>query len=460
MKIKHISILVFITIFVLSINSLAHAQSPTYAIADLGAGNALDINNKGQVVGVDGNAHAFMYSSLTGTNQDLGPGTAYGINENSQVVGEFPFGSRRAEHAFLYSNGSMADLGTLGGDTSLADGINDSGQVVGWTTDGGNTRHAFLYSNAVTHDLGEGVVTGINNSGQMVGQDSTYQEVFFFPDGTRSSPFTPDTGASFSGPVINTAGHIAGVTWIAFGWPNGFLYSNNTLLHLGGLSQDTYGRSMSGALGINNSDQIVGWSDTVNGSQGPQHAFLYSNSTMSDLNNLIDPTSGWTLQQANAINDCGQIVGYGTNSTGQTDAFLLTPTTSSCPQSRYTIIASAGSHGSITPSGHVSVVNGANQTFTITADKGFKISDIQVDGSSVGHISTYTFNAVSGNHTITASFTGIPNGDGSCTETNTHDSKQDESHGKKCTDKDHDESSKEKSKDKDDGGQNETKGHR
>ena len=41
---------------------------------------------------------------------------------------------------------------------------------------------------------------------------------------------------------------------------------------------------------------------------------------------LIDPSSGWTLQFATAINDSGQIAGYGINSVGQTDAFLLTPT--------------------------------------------------------------------------------------------------------------------------------------
>jgi probable HAF family extracellular repeat protein len=47
---------------------------------------------------------------------------------------------------------------------------------------------------------------------------------------------------------------------------------------------------------------------------------------MTDLNALISPSSGWTLQIATAINDSGQIVGHGLNSAGQQDAFLLTPT--------------------------------------------------------------------------------------------------------------------------------------
>ena len=55
------------------------------------------------------------------------------------------------------------------------------------------------------------------------------------------------------------------------------------------------------------------------------HAFLYSNGTMTDLNNLISPSFGWTLESATAINDNGQIVGYGLGPSGQTDAFLLTP---------------------------------------------------------------------------------------------------------------------------------------
>ena len=46
---------------------------------------------------------------------------------------------------------------------------------------------------------------------------------------------------------------------------------------------------------------------------------------MADLNSLIAPSSGWTLQCATAVNDKGQIVGDGTNPSGQTDAFLLTP---------------------------------------------------------------------------------------------------------------------------------------
>ena len=55
------------------------------------------------------------------------------------------------------------------------------------------------------------------------------------------------------------------------------------------------------------------------------HAFLFNGTTMTDLNTLINPISGWTLVEAQDINDIGQIVGYGFNSGGQEHAFLLTP---------------------------------------------------------------------------------------------------------------------------------------
>jgi hypothetical protein len=72
------------------------------------------------------------------------------------------------------------------------------------------------------------------------------------------------------------------------------------------------------------------------------------------------------------------------------------------------ITASAGAHGSISPSGTVIITSGSSQTFTITADTGYHIADVLVDGVSVGAQSTYTFNNVTVNHTIAASFAVNP----------------------------------------------------
>ncbi len=71
----------------------------------------------------------------------------------------------------------------------------------------------------------------------------------------------------------------------------------------------------------------------------------------------------------------------------------------------HTITASAGANGSISPSGNVTVNNGADRTFTISADATHHIQNVLVDGVSVGIVSSYTFNNVTKNHTIAASFT-------------------------------------------------------
>jgi hypothetical protein len=71
---------------------------------------------------------------------------------------------------------------------------------------------------------------------------------------------------------------------------------------------------------------------------------------------------------------------------------------------RFTLTASAGSNGSITPSGAVVVNAGTNKTFTITPNSGYVVSDVKVDGASVGAVTSYTFSSVAADHTIQATF--------------------------------------------------------
>jgi hypothetical protein len=71
----------------------------------------------------------------------------------------------------------------------------------------------------------------------------------------------------------------------------------------------------------------------------------------------------------------------------------------------YLIEASSGPGGSISPTGGISVLAGSNATFNITPAANYKVLDVQVDGASAGPVSTYTFNNVSSNHSIQASFT-------------------------------------------------------
>ena len=78
------------------------------------------------------------------------------------------------------------------------------------------------------------------------------------------------------------------------------------------------------------------------------------------------------------------------------------------PGSNYTITASAGANGSISPSGNVSVSQGASATFTIQPSAGYVINSVTVDGANQGAIGSYTFSGVNAGHTISATFSPIP----------------------------------------------------
>jgi hypothetical protein len=84
---------------------------------------------------------------------------------------------------------------------------------------------------------------------------------------------------------------------------------------------------------------------------------------------------------------------------------VFTVTQAGSGSTSYTITASAGSNGSISPTGAVSVASGASRAFTITPATGYRVASVLVDGASVGAVTSYTFSNVTANHTISASFT-------------------------------------------------------
>jgi probable HAF family extracellular repeat protein len=269
------------------------------------------------------------------------------------------------QHAFLYSNGTMTDLGSLGGVDQGSTGfaINLSGQVAGLSaTTTAGVVHAALWTGTTTVDLGAlaplssgswSAAFGINDSGQMVGSWAPSQNT----RGTESHPWLYSNGTMTSLPVpsgltapsceaiaINNNGQILGDCTTASGVGPALLWQNGTVTTLATLG----GLHVTYATAINNNGQIVGYGTT---STGATQGFLDSNGTVTNLgsftpfaindngvmvdgtdqinsggtvqnlNNLIPANSGCTIQGADAINDNGQI----TATTTGGDAVLLTP---------------------------------------------------------------------------------------------------------------------------------------
>ncbi len=117
----------------------------------------------------------------------------------------------------------------------------------------------------------------------------------------------------------------------------------------------------------------------------------------------ITPSSGYSISNVVVDGFSAGVVSSYTFSNVTANHTISASFTANTVQT-YTITASAGTGGSISPSGSVSVTSGGSQTFTIAAASGYHIYRVVVDGVSVGTVSSYTFNNVTANHTISASF--------------------------------------------------------
>ena len=327
-----------------------------YTVTDLGTlggstSYADAINNNGQVTGdsypSSGYPHAFLYSN--GVMTDLGTlggdqaSQTGGINAAGVVVGLSYSPTSTAGEAFVYSNGTMAELATTPpGALYGATAINDAGQVVG----AGLGPNAYLCTNGTLTNLGALPGTeftapvAINDSAQVVGYAEvnainppsyTLNHAFLYSNGTMtdlgSLPLPNYWPEDSTANGINASGQIVGVSATSSGYgdyEHAFLYSNGTMTDLG-MPPGSYIGSC--ATGINASGQVVGYAYAGSGGIGTAlgGAFVYSGGTMTDLNTLINPASGWALGRANAINDSGQIVGDGINPDGSLHGFLLTP---------------------------------------------------------------------------------------------------------------------------------------
>jgi probable HAF family extracellular repeat protein len=300
-------------------------------------GNAL--NASGQVAGAsfycvlggaDGSFNAAMWPPLLDigniwqTTVYLGwNSTAEGINDSGVVVGGGNGAGLDGQHALLFKNGVASDLGSINHpgpcdrscsdlDLSGAEAINGSDQIVGWSSSYPNLpvwNHAFLYTSGAMRDLGtlggtNSSANAINDSGLVVGWSGT-------PAGTTHA-FRVDR----QGNMIDL-GTLGGTNSAANGInQQGEIVGTSDVaagsvrhafVYHGKQLEDlgTLGGSSSSALGINKHSVIVGQASVAGDLD--THAFVYTKDTMKDLNDLV-PSGTPTLVSATAVNDKGQIV--------------------------------------------------------------------------------------------------------------------------------------------------------
>lgn len=325
------------------------AWAEVYSVKDLGVLTNLSgrtdsmpngINSQGKVAAsnVTGGAYrAFLYGQAWTNLGTLGGGEslATAVNDLSRVVGR-SLTTGGATHAFLWTPGGtdgvstnpqMKDLGTLGGSSSEAYDINTLGQITGFAQTA-SKEHAFRYSGGVMTDIGNllggslpySFGYGINDVGHVAGtayDSSYYTPHAFFYNGSTAVDIGNLNGEGSSALAINNSDHIVGYLTTTNWFDHAFHYFGGVMTDLG-----TLGGHYSYANAINNSNVIVGGS-FIDAGDSVYHAFVTVNNTLVDLNTRLDATgAGWTLVEARAINDAGQIVGVGTYG-GQTHAFLL-----------------------------------------------------------------------------------------------------------------------------------------
>lgn len=246
---------------------------------------AFAINAHGQVAGIslrlgEGTTTAVLWTA--GVPTILGDFHPRGLSNDGRVVGERPADWTTIEsRPVIWSQGSVTDLGDLGGTHGSAAAIVGP-RVVGTSTNAAGDSRAFLWQGGALIDLG-----------------------------TLGGAWSQARDLDLFGRVVGTAETTAGL-------PHAFLFEVDaagvvlTRTDLGALGSDA-----SHAYGIGDDGTVVGTSDA--------RAFRWrSGDGLVDLNTRIPATSGWHLERATAVNAAGQIVGSGMHD-GRPRAFLLTP---------------------------------------------------------------------------------------------------------------------------------------
>jgi probable HAF family extracellular repeat protein len=285
------------------------------------AGTVSAINNSGSTVGfitnVQGNQVPVSFNGGQ-ANPLSGYGQANGVNSAGIVIGtSYP---NNAPYVTEWSNGQATNLGISGYGVA----INNAGQVAGGYNTSTGLLHAFVWTSGNLADLGTlggtwSSVNSLNSNGQAAGTSSTASGAFnaFFSNGSGMVGLGTLGGAYSYGMAINNAGAIAGSAQTSQGFMKAVIWNGGKVTDLG-----TLGGSQSYAYGVNGAGTVVGSSWTAGNLA--MHGFIDAGGVMIDLNQLLPVNSGWTIDAAYGINDSGAIVGTGTLN-GQSYAVELVP---------------------------------------------------------------------------------------------------------------------------------------
>jgi len=389
-QLRNFSIL-WVTAIVLACFSNAFAQA-SYRVTDLGAegkdnlGCAMSVNNQGWTEIMAGNLppgeqdniggqllNGRALIDVDGFKLDLGslggPNTWMNwgeINDRGQIVGDSEtaapdpdgedicgFGTHLTCLPFLWQNGHMSALPTLGGNNGQASAINNRGQIVGFAENGtedsscspGTTNNRIQLPALWKNGKAQAFPTGsdpdgdafwINDRGQAVGDTGTCGGATLHAASWNNGTLTTlqDLGTFALAFSINNQGQIVGFVGSADNTTQyGALWQNDTdtVTALGILPGDFGGI----ASGINNKGQVVG--SNFDSNFNWSHAFIWQNNVMTDLNTLFPASSNLFAVMANKINERGQISGMAIvisgPDAGNIHAFLATPANQSMGKS-------------------------------------------------------------------------------------------------------------------------------